>query len=94
MVTFSPTFNIYNSYPLLPPGHKELGGMWFRMSLKPPNLLAKDWWSDADLKISTTMSTPVRGSSLCLTDAIGHRTLNEAVVKQLHNRSVHAFPGP
>ena len=86
MARISPTVNIanYNSPPL--PGHKELGAMWLRMTLKPPNMLAKDWWSDSELQISTTLSTPVRGSSLCLTDAIGHRSLNEHVVKQLHNR--------
>lgn len=67
-------------------GHKTLQAMGLRLALKPPNLPSKDWWDDISLGISTTVTTPIRGSSLVMTDITGHRGLNEAVVKQLHDR--------
>ena len=73
--------------PVYDDNHGNLGGMALRMQFTPPNGPASKWWSDASLKCSTATQRPVRGSSIYLLDNAGHNSLNDAVVRQLHNRT-------
>lgn len=66
--------------------HRQLQGMKLRLCLFPPNGPASKWWQDSDLGVSTVIQKPIRSSSLYMLDSCGHKTLNEAVVRQLHNR--------
>ena len=57
-----------------------------RMALRPPNANPEAWWQDRLLGLDTSISRPVRSTSLKVSHIIGTNGMNPRVIRSLHDR--------